>query len=245
MSYSTFNPQLDKVTEKELNLILRERIALSYNHIENANVHVSTTDRNYWNSKWDKDNAPLATKYNNGLMSKEDKIKLDTMGDGSNYVHPTSGVSEGSYLVTIVDKYGHVTYGSNPEEINTTATNAKRLGGVEASKYALKTSPAFLGVPTCPTAPSGDISYQIANTQFVNENTIPKIFEVGTTPPNDKRMLWIDTSQGSILKYWGGSSWLQTTTVFKGEIIATSIYAESGQITRLATDIVSATGSST
>lgn len=240
MANSEFNPQLDKVTEKELNLQLREKIAISYNHIDNTSKHITDTEREIWNAKWDRDNAPLATKYSHGMMSKEDKIKLDNFTENGSYQHPTSGVDEGTYLITTVDRFGHVISGSYPQELNITTTNAKQLGGVEASKYALRTSPTFLGTPTCPTAAAGDSSYQLANTQFVSENSVSKIFEVGTIPPKDKRLLWIDTSRGLILKYWNGSVWVAATNVFEGDVSATTLSASSATIADLNFDVINA-----
>ena len=210
MANSEFNPQLDKVTEKELNLVLRERIAIAYNHISNNSKHITNDERKSWNGKWDKDNAPLASKFANGIMSKEDKLKLDSVSERANfYTHPASGVEEGVYLLTTVDRNGHVINGSYPKELNITVSNSKLLDGVEASKFAQKTSPTFLGEPTCPTAPDGDSSFLLANTQFVSLNSIGKVYEASNTPPSDKRILWLDTtrSSGAIACYWNGSEW--------------------------------------
>ncbi|MBO9611039.1 MAG: hypothetical protein J7619_00005, partial [Dyadobacter sp.] len=46
-----------------------------------------------------------------GFMSAADKVKLDGL---SNYVHPNSGVSAGTYRSVTVDAMGHVTAGTNP-----------------------------------------------------------------------------------------------------------------------------------
>ena len=210
MSSSEFNPQLDKVTEKELNLILRERIAIAYNHISNTTKHITNEERKLWNAKWDKDNAPLASRYTYGIMSKEDKAKLDTVSEKANYyIHPASGIEEGVYLLTTVDRNGHVISGSYPKELNITANNSRQLGGVEANKFVQRTSPAFLGEPTCPTAPDGDSSFLLANTQFVSLNSIAKVYEKGQTPPADKRILWLNTnrSSGAVAHYWDGAEW--------------------------------------
>ena len=70
----------------------------------------------------------------NGFMSSTDKTKLDGL---SNYTHPTSGVTAGTYKSVTVDANGHVTTGSNPTTLagygitdavsNTRTINGKAL----------------------------------------------------------------------------------------------------------------------
>ena len=49
---------------------------------------VSATDKEYWNAKA---NNILATQYVDGIMSKEDKLKIDSVEQGANrYVHPAT-----------------------------------------------------------------------------------------------------------------------------------------------------------
>lgn len=57
----------------------------------------------------------LVTQAIKGVMSPEDKIKLDSIESYANrYTHPASGVNAGSYNNVIVNEQGHVTGGSNP-----------------------------------------------------------------------------------------------------------------------------------
>ena len=49
-----------------------------------------------------------------GFMSAADKTKLDSMGSGGDYTHPTSGVTSGTYKSVTVNDQGHVTGGTNP-----------------------------------------------------------------------------------------------------------------------------------
>ena len=37
---------------------------------------------------------------------------------------------------------------------------------------------------------------------------------VGGTAPSNTKMLWIDTANGGILKYYNGSSWVATKSVW-------------------------------
>ena len=60
----------------------------------------------------------IVTPAHNGLMSTEDKKKLDGIADrANNYVHPNSGVKAGSYKQVSVNAQGHVTGGSNPNTL--------------------------------------------------------------------------------------------------------------------------------
>lgn len=76
-----------------------------------------------------------------------------------------------------VDEYEageNITFVNNPNTgkitINaaaSTATDSTKLGGVEASNYALLSSPELTGTPTAPTAAAGTSTTQIATTAFV------------------------------------------------------------------------------
>ena len=57
----------------------------------------------------------LVTEAVKGLMSPEDKKKLDGIANNANnYSHPNSGVIAGTYKQVAVNAQGHVTKGSNP-----------------------------------------------------------------------------------------------------------------------------------
>ena len=61
--------------------------ANNYIHPNNESIrHVSDAEKDYWNSKADKD---IVTNSENGLMSYKDKIKLDGIEEGATkYIHP-------------------------------------------------------------------------------------------------------------------------------------------------------------
>lgn len=46
--------------------------------------------------------------------------------------------------------------------------------------------------------------------------TLTKVFSIGTTAPTDTKLLWIDTTSNSGLKYYNGSAWV-TMPVCWGE----------------------------
>lgn len=71
-------------------------------------------------AEWGEDNNTtyeLATSSLPGLMSSADKAKLDGIAEGANkytYIHPNSGVAEGTYTSVTVDLQGHIISGANP-----------------------------------------------------------------------------------------------------------------------------------
>ena len=60
------------------------------------------------------------------------------------------------------------TYDINISGVAARAKSADTIAGLNAGDIALKDSPNFIGTPTVPTAPAGDISSKVANTSFVN-----------------------------------------------------------------------------
>lgn len=160
-----YNEQLDKITQRELNPSLNDKIDQSYSHISDDAMHVSEEDRIAWDEAA---NMGTANGSEDGLMSKEDKIKLDGIDEyANNYVHPKSGVAVGTYNVVTVNEYGHVTSAANPTRMDITVTNSEQLNGQDADYYAPRRSPILLGVPQCPTPDLTADNTQIANTTWV------------------------------------------------------------------------------
>ena len=95
-----------------------------------------------------------ATTSVNGLMSKEDKTKLDGVEAGAqvNTVTGVKGSSENTYRTG---------------EINITKANIGLGNVVNESKATMFTNAALTGKPTAPTAAGSENSTQIATTAFV------------------------------------------------------------------------------
>ena len=76
-----------------------------------------------------------------GFMASADKIKLDGL---SNYTHPTSGVTAGTYKSVTVDANGHVTAGSNPTTLSgfgiTDAAPSSHVGSTGTAHGVVTTS---------------------------------------------------------------------------------------------------------
>lgn len=150
----SYDKQLDKITNKELNPLLNEKIDLSYAHIQDDVKHITAEERNRWNTILD--GIKPATEQVAGLMSVEDKFKLDKIDNfANNYKHPTSGVNAGSYIRVTVNEHGHVIYGDNPNRLNVNVDNAEKLGGMLPSYYAKADSPTFTGIVKVPDVTIG------------------------------------------------------------------------------------------
>ena len=121
--YSEHFPQFiakDEVIYTLTNLIIRQLLsndkyikALLESGDEKLKALIDAIDNRLANN----DLATVTPSYN-GLMSAEDKKKLDSIADrANNYVHPDSGVKAGSYKQVSVNAQGHVTSGSNPNTL--------------------------------------------------------------------------------------------------------------------------------
>ena len=177
-----YDEQLDKITQRELNPIVNEKINLAHSHISDTVPHVSANDRTRWDSAAD---MQTATGSNDGLFSKEDKAKLDAIEENANnYIHPKSGVSVGTYLLTAVNEYGHVVGGSNPSTLDISVSNALKFNNQTPDYYAPKANPIFLGHPQSPTPDADSNDFSIANTKWVDSRI--------TKYHNEKIILGVD-----------------------------------------------------
>ena len=123
-----FDNELDKINKTELSDSLVKLLDKAYVHAANLDIHASKEERESWNKA---SNTVLnkASSTASGFMSKEDKIKLDSIEAGANfYRHPKySQVTPGAYLSVSTDSSGHVIYGSKPKFLDWTVDNAIKL----------------------------------------------------------------------------------------------------------------------
>lgn len=81
-----------------------------------------------------------------------------------------------------------------------------------------KTGGIFTGVVKAPTAAAGTNDTQVATTAFVQAalagftGGVTQVFHVGTTAPEDTKLLWIDTANG--LKYHNGTAWVTVPVAY-------------------------------
>ena len=139
-----FDNELDKINKTELSNGLVKLIDDAYIHMSNQAVHITQEERNSWN-KASNTVIGKATILENGLMSKEDKLKLDSIESGANnYIHPKyTQVPSGTYLSVSTDNTGHVIYGDNPRFLDCTVDNAIKLKDTIYGELARKVDQTF------------------------------------------------------------------------------------------------------
>lgn len=139
-----FDNELDKINKTELSDSLVKLLDRAYVHVASLDIHISREERESWNKA---SNTVLnkASGTASGFMSKEDKIKLDSIERGANlYKHPKySQVTPGSYLAVSTDNSGHVIYGDNPKFLDCTVDNAIKLKDTIYGELAKKVDQAF------------------------------------------------------------------------------------------------------
>lgn len=139
-----FDNEIDKINKTELSNGLVKLIDDAYAHMANQAIHISQEERNSWN-KASNTVIGKATILENGLMSKEDKLKLDSIESGANnYIHPKyTQVPSGTYLSVSTDNTGHVIYGDNPRFLDCTVDNAIKLKDTIYGEFARKVDQTF------------------------------------------------------------------------------------------------------
>ena len=182
-SVTSYDKQLDKITSKELNETLNEKIDISYAHLQDDVKHITAEERKRWNTIMD--NIKPATEGVAGLMSAEDKIKLNGIANfATNYRHPDSGVIAGAYTRVTVNSQGHVIFGENPTRLNVNVDNAEKLGGNAPSYYAKSDSPTFTGVVKVPDVtiagnPNSPVTVKLLE-EYVTKQILNKAYPIGS-----------------------------------------------------------------
>lgn len=182
-SVTSYDKQLDKITSKELNETLNEKIDISYAHLQDDVKHITAEERNRWNTLMS--NIKLATEGVAGLMSAEDKIKLNGIANfATNYRHPDSGVIAGAYTRVTVNSQGHVIFGENPSRLNINVDNAEKFGGNLPSYYAKADSPTFTGVVKVPDVtisgnPNSPVTVKLLE-EYVTKQILNKAYPIGS-----------------------------------------------------------------
>lgn len=139
-----FDNELDKINKTELSDRLVKLIDTAYAHMSNPMIHVSQEERESWN-KASTVVIDKATILEDGFMSKEDKLKLDSIETGANnYKHPRyAQVTSGTYLSVSTDNTGHVIYGDNPKFLDCTVDNAIKLKDTIYGELARRVDQSF------------------------------------------------------------------------------------------------------
>lgn len=130
---SKFNTELDKLSNKELNFLLKEKILETESHVANNEIHTTKEEKEKWNSF---KRVKLANEHSAGLISQEEKNKLNAIADHANrYIHPKyKGSKVNSYLHK-VSREGHITDSIQTECLNITVNNVSYVNGLNFSKF--------------------------------------------------------------------------------------------------------------
>jgi len=182
-SVTSYDKQLDKITSKELNETLNEKIDISYAHLQDDVKHITAEERNRWNTIMS--NIKPATEAVAGLMTAEDKIKLNGIANfATNYRHPDSGVIAGAYTRVTVNSQGHVIFGENPSRLNVNAANAEKFGGNLPDYFAKADSPTFTGIVKVPDVtiagnPNSPVTVKLLE-EYVTKQILNKAYPIGS-----------------------------------------------------------------
>ena len=182
-SVTSYDKQLDKITSKELNETLNEKIDISYAHLQDDVKHITAEERNRWNTIMS--NIKPASETVAGLMSAEDKVKLNNIANfATNYRHPDSGVIAGAYTRVTVNSQGHVIFGENPSRLNVSVENAEKLGGNLPTYYAKADSPTFTGIVKVPDVtiagnPNSPVTVKLLE-EYVTKQILNKAYPIGS-----------------------------------------------------------------
>ena len=201
------------ISKQELSPSLRNRIQDEYDHIYNHTLHITEEERYRWNQSAKRVLKP-ATVYADGLMTKEDKAKLDGVEAKANkYVHPFSNVTPGSYLEVTTDSLGHVIYGNNPTRLNVRARNANKLGGINPDDF-VSTDNAFLKGNVTFRYYDNDNSranYPITKKNLV-QDSITNAYYISDDPTPNLNMIRISPTTG-VASYYDGdlNKWVKIT----------------------------------
>jgi hypothetical protein len=182
------------ISKQELSPSLRNRIQDEYDHIYNHSLHITEEERYRWNQSAKRVLKP-ATAYADGLMTKEDKAKLDSIEPKANkYVHPFSNVVPGSYLEVTTDGLGHVIYGNNPARLNIRARNATKLGNINPDEFVspdnafLKGNVSFRKYPNdinhlnYPITKKDLVDQSLTTSYYISDDPTPNLNKIRISP---------------------------------------------------------------
>ena len=202
-----YNEVLDKLTEKEFNTVLHNTIKDIKFHMTDSFMHISKEERDTWNKVTYESLTNLASTESNGLMSKEDKKKLDDIHEGANnYTHPKYRPVT-SYKFKKVDEYGHIYGSSEPDVLPVTVDSVDTLNGKPIEYFAKNNNQVFNNI----TVPDVDISTAKDNTA-INYKTMKSYvldgaIQVTNSNTNlDTRKLWYNTKDNKAY-YYQSNTW--------------------------------------
>lgn len=198
INYEEFDAELDKLSYKELNYLLKSKISDADSHITNKEIHVTKEEKDRWNSFT---GYPIATKESDGLISSEDKEKLNHLADNANhYEHPSYN---GSVLRNIyqyrIDNYGHITDILSVEYLPVSVNNVYKFGGLDYSRFIPVETTNFYKLSSPDVDPSLASNFEkLVNVKTVKEYTIDSAVIQSESFPTDHRKLFFNQSNQTL-----------------------------------------------
>ena len=200
-TYETFNTELDKLSSKELNFILKSKIAEADSHVANNEVHTTKEEKAKWNSF---KGYPLATTVSDGLISQEEKDKLNAIADNANnYSHPLYNGSalRNTYMYKVSNE-GHITDVLETRYLPITVNNVYFFGGLDYSKFLPTSTTSFfrLSSPDVNVNDANNIE-KMVNVKTVKEYAIDSAVSLGTTWPSSHKKIFYNQNNKTLYYY--------------------------------------------
>lgn len=205
------NTVVDKLTDKEFNTNLASTLSDINFHTTDSYMHITDAERESWNKVTYEALTKVATKESDGMMSKEDKAKLDSIQEGANnYTHPKYKPVN-TYKYKKVDEYGHIYDSTEPEILPVTVDSVDTLNGKPLEWFAKNNNQVFNNI----TVPDINVS-SAKDDVAVNYSTMRNYaldsvvqFSESNTNLNTKK-IWYNTRTG-ISYYFDNGIWKQLT----------------------------------
>lgn len=200
-TYETFDTELDKLSSKELNFILKSKIAEADSHVANNEVHTSKAEKDNWNSF---KGYPLATTVSDGLISQEEKDKLNAIAENANnYVHPAyKGSSLRNTYMYKVSNEGHITDVLETTYLPITVNNVSFFGGLDYSKFLPTSTTNFfrLSSPDVDSNNANNIE-KMVNVKTVKDYAVDSAVLLDSSWPSSHKKIFYNQTNKTLYYY--------------------------------------------
>ena len=206
------NTVLDKLTDKEFNTALANTLKDIDYHMADSYMHITKAERDTWNKVTYEALTKNATTESNGLMSSEDKAKLNSIQEGANnYTHPKY-TPVNTFKYKKVDEYGHIYGYSNPDILPVTVDSVDTLNGKPLEWFAKNNNQVFNNI----TVPNVDNLETAKDNTAINYTTmrnhvLDSVIQFASDNNNlNTKKIWFNTSNNTTY-YYNNSIWNRLT----------------------------------
>lgn len=206
------NTVLDKLTDKEFNTALANTLKDIDYHMTDSYMHITKAERDTWNKVTYEALTKNATTESNGLMSSEDKAKLNSIQEGANnYTHPKY-TPVNTFKYKKVDEYGHIYGYSNPDILPVTVDSVDTLNGKPLEWFAKNNNQVFNNI----TVPNVDNLETAKDNTAINYTTmknhiLDSVVQFASDSNNlNTKKIWFNTSNNTTY-YYNNAKWNRLT----------------------------------